>query len=367
MYQDVLVIGATGKVGRTLIKQIFDEGDTNNLHHENPTRVIGLASSKHVLYSPKGITREQAYDFVIGKSGEARGTYAKHTDLVNLVNAYDKPSNLVFIDVTSLNEQMREFHLETICNSPHSIVTANKNPVALSDYDTFQTLTSDPRRYGYRCSVMAGADTVPFLRNLRDLNDNLVSIQGCFSGTLGYISSQLEKGRKFSDVLQEARQSGYTEPHPRDDLSGVDVCRKLVVLARTTGFNVSMVDVKVEPFIPVQFLFEENIDKFLNRTKELDAYFAEKIAQALDRNHTIRYVASLSADGSNLSIRISLEEVPRESPLGRLEGELNKIVIVSKFYPKGYTIESPGAGLEVTARNIRNDLLDLLPKRKIRL
>ena len=163
--------------------------------------------------------------------------------------------------------------------------------------------------------------------------------------------------------MSEAYLRGYTEPNPRDDFSGVDVCRKLVVLARTVGFNVGMIDVMVEPFIPVQFLFEENPDRFVGKAKELDGYFSRKI-ERLRNDETIRYVASILAQDTP-KIRVSTEEVSKTSPLGSLEGSLNEIIITTEAYPLGHSIKAAGAGLLVTARNIRNDLLDLLPSRRI--
>src|SRR3989344_9096498 len=110
---------------------------------------------------------------------------------------------------------------------------------------------------------MAGSDAVPFLLDLRDLNETLYGIEGCFSGTLGYITSELDKGRKFSEILNETDSRGYTEPDPRDDLRGFDVARKIIVLARSAGHEVGIKNIKPQPFIPEEYLKNESIDDFL--------------------------------------------------------------------------------------------------------
>src|SRR3989338_7956330 len=364
MIQDVFIIGATGRVEAALINQIIKKGDIDNNFHVNPTRIMGLASSTHVVYAQKGLSEQQALDFT-NKHHDGAKAYYDLNELFELANRKSDESSLAFVDVTSVNEAMTEFHKKVIGSSAHGIVTANKNPVALSDYETFQLLTRNPRRYGYRCSVMAGAEAVPFLRDLRDLNDSLKSIQGCFSGTFGYITSELEKGREFSAIVMGAYSKGYTEPHPKDDLSGIDVARKIVVLARSAGYNVGMNDVAIKPLVPNNYLEEGNVKIFLDKLKELDAEFKGRVAQAMKNGLALRYAATMDVSNKKPVIEVALREVPKQGQLGRIYGTMNKIIIISESYPNGYCIEAPGAGLEVTARNIRRDLLDLLPERKI--
>ena len=356
MIQDVFIIGATGKVGRTLVSQINGKGDADQDAHANPTRIVGLASSKEFAFSQNGLPL----------TGGRIPNPTEYHGLGELLKAAECcKSNMVFVDATALNEPMTEFHLNVIQNTPYGIVTANKNPIALSDYPSFQKLTKNPRRYGYRCSVMAGAESVTFLQDLRDLNDGLHAVEGCFSGTNGYIATELEKGRRFSEILEEAKEKGYTEPDPRDDLSGLDVARKLIVLARTAGHKADIENVELSPFIPKEYFLDEDVERFMERTRELDLYFMEKMERAKSKEMSLRYVARIDVqDGAK--IEVSLKEVPAKSPLGRLEGTSNKLVVVTDAYPEEcpYSVEAPGAGLEVTARNIRRDLLYLLPERK---
>lgn len=365
MIQDVYIIGATGRVGQELVKQIFKSGDTEHNRHFNPTRIIGLASSTHTLYLPQGISQEKAIAFS-SKKYEGADTFKHLGELLERARygLRGEESSLVFVDVTALNEPMTQFHLQVIGQTPYGVVTANKNPIALSDYSTFQKLTHDTKRYGYRCSVMAGADVVPFVRDARDLNDPIISVEGCFSGTNSYIAFELEKGRPFSKVVREAFNRGYTEPHPIDDLNGLDVARKLIVIARTAGLRKDISDVVVRPFIDESYLQNNDVEQFLQSLDDLDAQFNGRMQAARSNGATLRYIARMDADSGEAELEVSLQEVPKNSPLGSLEGTMNKIVLTTEAYQHGYVVEAPGAGLEVTARNIRRDLLDLLPQRK---
>ncbi|MBI4738361.1 hypothetical protein HY772_02155 [Candidatus Woesearchaeota archaeon] len=363
MFQDVYIIGATGRVGSTLVRQIIEKGDISARLHTNPTRIVGLASRERTVYVPEGVSAEQAYAFT-NKDYTDTQTYRDLLELLELVNSTRHDGGaLVFVDVTAVGEQMTGFHLAVIERTPHGIVTANKNPLTLCDYSLFQQLSRYPRRYGYRCSVMAGAEAVPFLQDLRDLNDRLFTIEGCLSGTIGYITSELEKSKPFSMILQQAHASGYTEPHPRDDLSGLDVARKLCILARTAGYPINIEDIKLEPFVPREFLLENDVERFLQAANLLDEDFKGRMSRAQKHGKTLRYVARMNNRGNCPDLTVSLQEVPQDSSLGNLEGTKNKSVIASEAYMDGYSIESIGAGLQVTARNIRRDLLGLLPKR----
>lgn len=360
MHQNVFIIGAAGKVGSTLVRQIFEAGDTSSRLHANPTKIVGLAASSTVLFSNKGIGQKDAFSFPKTKKG------LPYRDLNELLAIARKNfDELIFVDVTASREPMIAFHKNVMRKTSFSIVTANKNPIAYSDYKTFTLLTREPRRYGYRCSVMAGGDAVPFLRDLRDVRDKPTRIEGCFSGTLGYICSQLEKNVPFSAVLARAHTLGYTEPDPRDDLSGFDVARKLVVLARSAGLPVDLKDIRVQPFIPKRFFKKESADAFMRSAKEFDRYFATHVRNAKKKGQALRYIASMRMKGKGLALRVGLQHVQATSELGALHGTANKIVVVSKIYGEDtpYSVQGPGAGLEVTAQNIRRDLLYLIARR----
>ncbi len=368
MKQDIFIIGATGNVGKTLVRQILNEGDLRR--EPVPAMIVGLASSTSFVYSPDGLDSMACFGFsekIPAYNGQKQTAYKSHDEFLNAVKLNKSSQDqLVFVDVTPLKDEMTRFHMAVINDTQYNIVTANKNPIALSDYHTFERLTHDVRRYEYRCSVMAGAQAVPMVQELRDLNDAPIMIEGCFSGTLGYLCSELQKGeRKFSEILNRAYEQGYTETHPRDDLSGLDVARKLVVLARTAGYPVEFSDVNVQPFIKREYFSENHVQRFIDSTAGLDNQFLERMERLKSEGKTLRYVASMDATGNPIRLLVDLREVPVSSGLGSLEGTLNKILIVSKVHPvdKPYSIQSQGAGPEVTAQNIRSDLLHFLPQR----
>lgn len=367
MIQDVFIIGATGKVGRTLIRQILEK-DTDPNTHKNPTRIVGLASSKNFIYEREGLTQENIEHFLAYPGfGESFGLWKilERVDYKPLWGVFkQRERSISFIDVTADGLNMLPFHKKIIFNSKHRVVTANKLPLVLVDSYNFQYLTGQVNRYGFRCSVMAGAEAVSKVRDLKDLGDVPFEISGCFSGTLGYIISELESGRKFSEIVKEAKELGYTEPNPADDLNGLDVARKIFILARTAGYCVGDPNMIIEPFVASQFLKEENSEKLIKGLQELDIGFSEQIKRAADKGRALRYVASLFLRNDQPFIKVGLREVSKDSPLGVLKGTSNKIVIKTKTHGDNcYCVEAPGAGLEITAQNIRRDLLGQLAER----
>jgi len=370
MIQNVFILGATGNVGKELVTQIIEKGDTEYGIHVNPTRIIGLASSKEFIYLKEGISSKNAFKF-INKNSENSKIYQSLKEILHAINKdkeiYNK-NKLVFIDVTALKgQEINDFHLNIVKNTDFDLVTANKNPISLGDFKLFQELTQNPLKYGYRCTVMAGSDTVSLLQDLRDVSDPIHSIEGCFSGTLGYITSELEKNISFSEIVKNAYSKGYTEPHPRDDLNGLDVARKILILARGMGYNLNMSDLKVEPLVPKELLLEDDPNLFLESLKSLNDEYIRKIKNTQKNGNTLRYVGEIIIKNEKEEINIKLKEVPINSPLGSLQGTLNKIVVQSDYYNPLYAIEAPGAGVKITASNIRRNLLYLLDGRRFLL
>lgn len=364
IFQNVFIIGATGSVGKKLVEQIVHKGDTSPERHVHPTRIVGLASTTQYVFDSEGLSDGKSLAFA-NKKGSA-SSYDSPDQLIKISNGRNGPDHLVFVDVTSAKD-ITAFHLKIIEETPHAVVTANKNPLTFPDYATFKRLTRQPFRYDYSCSVMAGAEAIVALRNLRDVGDPPMILEGCFSGTLGYISSQLEK-RPFSEILAEAKRLEYTEPHPRDDLSGLDVARKLLILARTAGFAVDLKDVNVKPFIPTEFLNGSDVEAFMESSKKLDGYFDKLAHNAASKGNVLRYVARMDARDGRPAMTVSLQEVKANSQLGALKLNQNKIVIVSNQYPANSpkSIEAPGSGPDLTAQNVRIGICNVLPERQFK-
>ena len=365
MIQDIFIIGATGKVGGALVRQVLERKDSNPDIHKNPTRIVGLASKEGFLYVPSGISAEDALSFSAGTlPGTKLGSLGQQ--ILSAVEGHSQEGRrLVFVDATALKDEMLSFHKKVIQETGFGMVTANKNPLAFSDFETFQLLTRDVSRYGFRCSVMAGAEAVNFLLDLRDLNDELQTVEGCFSGTLGYVITMLEAGGRLSSIVREASKLGYTEPNPADDLSGADVAKKTLILARSAGFKCDLSGVVVAPMVASQILSAKSKEELFANLGNVDNEFSERILAARGRGNVIRYVGSAKNNGGKISMAVGLMEVPQKSPLGSLHGTSNKIVAITKTYPQDapYVVEAPGAGPEITAQNIRRDLLAQLQNR----
>jgi homoserine dehydrogenase len=191
------------------------------------------------------------------------------------------------------------------------------------------------------------------IAKLQEAGDRVEKIVGCFSGTLGFLMTSLEDGRRFSEAVHEAWKRGYTEPDPRDDLSGTDVARKALILARTLGMRVELSDIALEP------LFGPDVDDpdpatFVRRLEALDGDFARRAAAARDEKSVLRFVATVDRQG----IRVGTAAVPESSPMGRLRGTDNQVAIYSKRYKTNpLVVTGPGAGADVTAAGVLNDII----------
>ena len=218
-----------------------------------------------------------------------RSTVYEHLhELIDATQKAGLSGEVVFIDVTAeRTPEMFELH-RVIVEQRQKMVTANKNPLAQEGAHTFEHLTADRMLYRYNASVMAGGDAVRYLQEARDLSEPVRSISGCFSGTLGYICSELQKDRPFSEIVREAKEQGYTEPHPWDDLNGFDVARKLLILARSAGLEMDMNDITVEPFIPRHYGDITDALPFLESLRAEDEAFRSKVQEARSRDAVLR-------------------------------------------------------------------------------
>ena len=244
-------------------------------------------------------------------------------------------------------------------------VSANKKPFADSAIGDFQKLVLTPKgpaRMRYESSVGAGLPVIAALQRVVSANDAVSLISGSFSGTLGYVMSGLQAGEPFSQVVLKAKELGYTEPDPRDDLGGVDVARKALILARTLGMSLEMSDVAVEPLYPPE-LAELSVPDFLKALPTLDSSFAEKVKAAAAEGKVLRYAASVkppSAANPSGSLTVGLLTVPASSPLGTLSGSDNLVEVYTKWYdPNPLVVRGAGAGTGTTAAGVLSDMVEL--------
>jgi homoserine dehydrogenase len=218
--------------------------------------------------------------------------------------------------------------------------------------------TSGGTHYGDAATVGAGLPVLSSLRRLLACGDRLHRLEGVFSGSLSWLFNDFDEHAAFSQRLALARSHGYTEPDPREDLSGGDVARKLLILARAAGFPLQLEQLEVENLVP-DGLRDGGVDAFLDQVAALDGPLQARVQAARERGHVLRYLAQLDGDGH---ARVGLCEVGPAHPAAALHGTDNQFVITTDRYrERPLVIGGPGAGPEVTAQALLGDLLDCTP------
>ncbi len=236
------------------------------------------------------------------------------------------------------------------------VVLANKRPIS-GPRDESSALAAAAERAGRRllteATVGAGLPIFDTHRKLVESGDRVLKIEGCLSGTLGFVLTEVDRGRSFSAALRKAMELGYTEPDPRDDLSGADVGRKALILGRLLGFAGEPADVAVESLVPEASRSLPR-DEFLRRLDQLDSDWAKRAAAAKAKGRSLRYVASVTKD----RISVGLQAVDRSSTFFSLKGTDNQVAFTTARYRKNpLVITGPGAGPAVTAAGVLNDML----------
>ena len=366
MIQRIFIIGASGNVGRELIKKALSHDIAE--HHRNPSKIVGMANSTHYEFKPGGLSSEDLKKVSLSaeKAKEVLSQkipFKELSVLLDQVQSSGMDGEVIFVDVTAGKEALLAFHKEIITKSRNSIVTANKNPISLFGMDDFKILTQYHRRYDANTTVMGGGGALNFVSERFEIRDFIRKIEGCFSGTLGYILSELEKEEKsFSEIVRSAKKDGYTEPNPWDDLNGLDVARKLLILARYAGLEIDITDIHLEPLIDKKYE-QFSGEAFLKALEQEDERFRTLSKEAKSNNCVLRYVASLHTKNNSLEISVKLKSCPKYSEFGSLSGTANLVEIETDILeaPIPHVIKSRGAGLEVTAAAVRTGISKMLP------
>jgi aspartokinase/homoserine dehydrogenase 1 len=238
------------------------------------------------------------------------------------------------------------------------LVLANKVPLA-SDRAAARRIMHDAKANGRRvlheATVGAGLPVIDTLQQLHASGDRVDSVDSSPSGTMGFLFSEMGRGRSFSSAVLEAMERGYTEPDPRDDLCGLDVARKGIILARMLGFSGELSDVALESLVP-EALRDVSPREFIDALPTCDAEWAQRIADARTRSEVLRYRARATRGG----VRVGLVSVPLGSPLASLDGTDNLFVFsTARYRNRPLVVSGPGAGVEVTAAGVLGDVLRL--------
>jgi homoserine dehydrogenase len=339
-----IVLLGTGVVGGALLKLLNTPAAAN-------IRLVGAANSRRQQTAAANLAsrslREQ-----LNSQGDVRDDVA----LLAVLDAGDATAKAI-VDATA-SAALASRHAEWLALGYH-VVTANKALAGgeLPGWLALQAAVANGGRYGDSATVGAGLPVLSTLRRLRGCGDALLTLEGVFSGSLSWLFNQYDGSRPFSELLREARRLGYTEPDPRSDLSGEDVARKLLIIARNAGFTLGTDEVDVQGLVP-EPLRALNTESFLARLEELDAPLAERHAAAKSRGCVLRFLARLNQRGR---ARVGLAEVPLTHPAARLYGTDNQFALTTTRYnSQPLVIQGPGAGPEVTAQALLGDLLALV-------
>lgn len=356
-----------GGVGQAVLRQILEHRNFHAFEYGVRYRFVGLADSSGVVLEPsEGLSDAQLQELLDLKAeGRPLVDHPLATphdgDLCAVIEGIDVTGTVV-VDCTASVKTIPAL-LEAHARG-YGIVLANKKPLT-EDLEVYHRLTrvdgtaASPRildRVRWETTVGAGVPVIATLHRLLASGDRIERIQGALSGTLGYIFTELEKERPFSQVVREAYEMGYTEPDPRDDLGGMDVARKALILARDMGWDMDLWDLDVENLYPPE-MDRLSVDEFLEHIERLDQRWADRVGGALAEGKVLRYVAELH----NGEVHVGVQAVPKDSPLGRLTGSDNLVAFHTRWYsPNPLVLQGRGAGVDATAAGVLGDIIEVL-------
>lgn len=345
---NLFLIG-TGLIGNTLLDQVSDQLQKLSSQNKLEVKLVGVANSKKMLFKEEGLSLNSC----IGNMKE-NGEDMNLKDFVQRMTSFNLP-NSIFVDCT--NSAVVPEWYDEILSANISIVTPNKkaNSETFERYQKLKTLAEQRGiRFLYETNVGAGLPVINTLNDLLLSGDKVIRIEAVLSGTLNYIFSSFTAGKKFSEVVEQAKAKGYTEPDPRDDLSGMDVARKILILARETGVPLELNDISVENLVPENCRAEMNAASFLNKLTEHNSYFETMREKAEQQNQKLRYQAIFE----NQKACVKLGMVSSDHPFYSLSGSDNIILLTTeRYHERPMVIRGPGAGAAVTAAGVFADII----------
>ena len=348
---DAFIVGC-GTVGTELLAQIQKQQE--RLSNKNiALNVVGIANSRHLLLDKESIDLSQWQELLL------KADQQLSLDVLTNFVVEAQLNNPVIIDCTS-NESIA-MQYDDFLDAGFHVVTANKKANTASfDYycQLRKTAELKQRRFLYDTNVGAGLPVIDNLQGLLRAGDELLQFEGILSGSLSYIFGEIYNGLTLSEATIKARDLGFTEPNPAEDLSGLDVARKALVLARESGLALELEDIDVEPVVPEELASISSADEFVAKLPSYDAAFQEKMDKATQNGQVLRYIASIE----NGVIKVGVQAVDEKHPLyGVINGE-NALALHTKYYqPIPFVIRGYGAGAAVTAAGLFGDLLKTLP------
>jgi aspartokinase/homoserine dehydrogenase 1 len=350
---NLLVLGH-GTVGRCLLDQIRAQGEELETAHDIRLRLAGLADSRAAVFDEQGLDPDAALEALAA----GKGTLAP--DPRPLLERLRRLPVPILVDCTAADGQ-EAVYPEAFARGVH-VVAANKKPLTqpLAVHKRLMGAARQHHRaYRYETTVGASLPVIETLQNIVRTGDRVLLIEGSFSGTLGYITGELMRGVPLSQVVRRARELGYTEPRPQDDLSGLDVARKALILARELGLDLEIEDVAVEPLVPAALLSEADLDAFFAALERHDAEMATYIEDLQSRQETLRYLARVDPRAADRAVlEVGPVGIPPEHPATRLRGAEAFVAFTTERYQEyPLIVQGAGAGGDVTAAGVLADIL----------
>lgn len=360
-HADIVILGF-GQIGRELANQISTHSTRDR--EQEQLRIVGVVDRSGYVFDARGLSPRRLADLTAAKlartplSGVRHGIHATAEEAIAAISAHAL-SRPILVDVTAGDTLPV---LESALSRGMDLVLANKRPLAGPEKDARElarAAASQGRRLLHEATVGAGLPIIDTIQKLTESGDQVLRIEGCPSGTLGFLLGALGRGTTFSAALRSAMKHGYTEPDPRDDLSGMDVARKALILGRLIGYSGELADVEVESLVP-DALRELPLDAFLDRLHEADEEWARRVRDAREQGTVLRYRATVTKREAHVGI----VAVDAASSLASLAGTDNYFSFTTRRYRANpLVITGPGAGAEVTAAGVLNDVLKLAATR----
>ncbi|WP_347174294.1 bifunctional aspartate kinase/homoserine dehydrogenase I [Polaribacter uvawellassae] len=343
-----LFVTGVGNVGERFLAQIEQQASYLKEHLKLNIRVVGISNSRTMFFNEEGIDLSNWKDALANGNPTTLQTFFEKVSSLNLRNS-------VFVDNTA-NENVSKMY-EHYLRKSIGVVTCNKIACA-SDFENYKTLKKVSRKYNapflFETNVGAGLPIIDTLKNLIASGDSVQKIQAVLSGSLNYVFNNFNENSTFHDVVKAAQNEGYTEPDPKIDLSGIDVARKILILARESGFELELSDIENDSFLPEKSLKTSNNDDFYASLTAFEKHFQNIYKAASDKNCKLKYVAEFV----NGKAKVGLQEIPANHPFYNLEGSDNIVLFFTNRYPvQPLQIKGAGAGADVTASGIFADVI----------
>lgn len=343
---NLFVVGV-GNVGSRLMEQLRKQAAYLQEHLRLQVRLIGVSNSTTMVFEEDGIEWDNWRNALSNGRPMQLDQFVEHVIELNKRNS-------IFVDNTACDEVANVY--ATLLRKSISVVTCNKIACS-SDYTSYKHLKSLAQKYNaqflFETNVGAGLPVINTLNDLLRSGDKINRIHAVLSGTMNFVFNEYDGTRTFAEVVKQAQDEGYTEPDPRLDLSGLDVMRKIVILAREAGRSVEMSEIRNDGFLP-QSCFDGDVTQFYHELAKHEAHFQKLYSDASAAGKRLKYLASIDGD----TIQVGLEAVSSECDFFNLDGKDNAVLFYTNRYPEQpLVIKGAGAGAEVTASGLFSDII----------